>query len=324
MTETPDSDSPDLAADAARRRPRRRFWRILLVVSSFMLLAALGMAAYAGVLIQRAGGWLDDTWSVDADAIDVPDDEASVAEGERLYHARGCADCHGDDLAGRRFLEGGPVGTYIAPGLTTGANGLPEDYTTEDWVRAVRHGVGRDGRALVFMPAHEYRRLSDDDLGRIIAWVRTQAPVDGILNTTRVTVLARLLAGAGKFPLVPAALIDHDDDPPPAPEPAATPQYGEYLAATCTGCHGEGLSGGPIPGAPPDLPPATNLTTHSTGLGSWTLADFERAMREGVRPDGTELDEFMPVRVTRHMTDLELEAVWAYLSSLPPTEYGSR
>jgi mono/diheme cytochrome c family protein len=91
----------------------------------------------------------------------------------------------------------------------------------------------------------------------------------------------------------------------------------------CTGCHGPGLSGGPIAGGPPDWPPAANLTP--TGLGHYTEADFIRALREGVRPGGVPIDAAMPVaRITRHMTDVELRALYAYLRSVPPRPYGSR
>jgi cytochrome c553 len=91
----------------------------------------------------------------------------------------------------------------------------------------------------------------------------------------------------------------------------------------CTGCHGERFSGGPIPGAPPDWKPAANLTP--TGLGHYTEADFVRALRDGVRPGGARIDPSMPVeRVTRHMNDVELAALWAYLRTVPPRPYGGR
>jgi cytochrome c553 len=102
--------------------------------------------------------------------------------------------------------------------------------------------------------------------------------------------------------------------------------YGKYLAVTCTGCHGEGLSGGAIPGTPPDWPPAANLTPdEATGLGGWTEADFFRALREGKRPDGTDLQgDFMPWKLTAKMTDDEIRALWMYLQTLPAKAEGGR
>src|SRR5947199_393360 len=77
-------------------------------------------------------------------------------------------------------------------------------------------------------------------------------------------------------------------------DPALAPDYGQYLAdsAGCPSCHGPGLSGGKIPQAPPDTVPAANIT--SAGLGAWSEADFLKALRTGMRPDGRVLNTFMP------------------------------
>jgi mono/diheme cytochrome c family protein len=102
-----------------------------------------------------------------------------------------------------------------------------------------------------------------------------------------------------------------------------TAAYGKYIAdiAGCHGCHGYGLSGGRVAG-PPGLPPASNLTP--AGIGSWTEVDLTRAMREGKRPDGSQLNEFMPWKVFRGMTDAEIHAMWLYLRSVPPKPFGNK
>jgi hypothetical protein len=64
------------------------------------------------------------------------------------------------------------------------------------------------------------------------------------------------------------------------------------------------------------------LTPHPTGLASWTYEDFVAALREGVRPDGTPLRapmDAMP-EYAAQMTEVELQALWTYLQSLPPVE----
>ena len=73
---------------------------------------------------------------------------------------------------------------------------------------------------------------------------------------------------------------------------------------------------------PPGLPPASNLTP--AGIGSWTEVDLTRALREGKRPDGSQLDEFMPWKVFRGMTDAEIHAVWLYLRSVPARPFGNK
>ena len=73
-----------------------------------------------------------------------------------------------------------------------------------------------------------------------------------------------------------------------------------------------------VPGTPPELPAASNLTLHANGLAGWTEADFIRVIREGKRPDGRELHGFMPWRIYGAMTDEELQALWRHFESLPP------
>lgn len=112
-----------------------------------------------------------------------------------------------------------------------------------------------------------------------------------------------------------------------ATEPPATEvslEFGRHLAAVCTGCHGLAFTGGPIAGGDPSWVPAANLTPHQEGLAGWSYADFRRAMVEAVRPDGAPIREPMslvtPFAV--QMTEVEMEALWLYLTSLDPRPYG--
>ena len=90
------------------------------------------------------------------------------------------------------------------------------------------------------------------------------------------------------------------------------------------GCHGENLSGGPIPGAPAALPTPANLTMHETGLADWTQEDFVKLLNTGVRPDASKVDPFMGITSTRAMNDVEKTALWEYLGSVEPMEFGGR
>lgn len=125
------------------------------------------------------------------------------------------------------------------------------------------------------------------------------------------------------MPMFPAERIDHNSTPT-AIDISDPMQLGPYLADSCRGCHGTGLSGGPMPGAPASIPPPSNLTPHDTGLGTYDLEGFVTIMRTGVAPNGRTLSEFMPFQSYSAMTDDELSAIWTFLHSLPPAEYGGR
>ncbi|HEX7072269.1 MAG TPA: c-type cytochrome [Rhodothermales bacterium] len=263
-------------------------------------------------------------FEVDVPPISVVADSASIAHGAHLALIRGCVDCHGDRMEGTVIIDDPLLGRIAGSNLTPGEGGVAGRYrTAADWVRAIRHGVAPDGRPLLLMPAHEFQHLSDSDVASLIAYFQALPPVDHHPPGLVVRPLGRLLYVIGELPLIPAEIIDHDAAPRPAPAAAATREFGAYLATGCSGCHGTGFSGGRAPGVPPGFPDASNLTPHPTGLASWTRDDFARALRTGIRPDGRELNPWMPWRLTAHMTDVEIDALWAFFESLPPREKGN-
>ncbi len=289
-------------------------------VAGVAVLVVAALAVVYGVSSYR----MSRKFQVDPPGVEVPKDPASLAEGRRLFVSRGCADCHGDNGGGKVVIDDFISMRLAGSNLTPGKAGAGARYTDLDLVRAIRHAVAPDGRALLFMPAHEYHGFSDMDVGCLIAYIRTLAPVDPPAPSMRPGPLVRLLYLVGEVPLVPAELIDHRAPRPAAVAVGTTVEYGRYLGNLCSGCHGEAYAGGPIPGAPPDWPPARNLTPHASGLAGWSAADFARAMREGKRKDGSPINPIMPWPNFRSMTDTELQALWAYLQTVPPKAYGER
>lgn len=217
------------------------------------------------------------------------------------------------------------LGLLWTSNLTAGEGGVADRYGDADWDRAVRHGIRPDGKPLLFMPAQEFWSMSDEDLASVVAYFRSVPPVDRVTPRGRPGPLARLLYVTGRLPLVPARLVDHAAARPTAPAEGSTAEYGAYLATGCTGCHGPGFSGGKIPGGDPGWPAARNLTPdRETGIGMWSREDFASALRTGVRPDGAALNPAMPIAATKHMTDTEIDALYAYLMSLEPKPFGNR
>jgi len=247
-----------------------------------------------------------------------------VAEAERLFRSRGCADCHGLAGDGRQFMDDPDMGAFIGANITSGAGGLPSTYGPAEFDAAVRHCVGHESTRLFFMPCRDYMSMGDRDLAMIWSHVQRLAPMDAT-PASEPTLLARVLVGAGIVPWFEYDLIDHVAARQPMPEVGPTVAYGEYMSGACVGCHGQQFSGGPLPGAPPSVPVPQNLTPHESGLAGWTYDQFAAAVRTGVRPDGTEIDPFMPAENSFGlMTDLEMQALWAFMQSLPPVAEGNR
>ena len=287
-----------------------------------VVLGLLGIGA-AVVTFKRA---VARVFEVPTERVAIPTDEASIAEGKRLMSARGCAECHGEDLGGKFAIEDPMIGRIWAPNISPGKGSVVAGFKDEDWVRAIRHGVKPDGTPVVLMPADEYFHLSDRELGGIIAWAKAAPAVDRPVRDHELTPLFYVLTATRIFPLIAAERMDHTAPRPQAVEPEVSPRFGDYLATIqCRGCHGETLGGGPIPGAPPGLPVPANLTPDdATGLGKWSREEFTRALREGKRPDGRDLDPFMPWKVFSHLDDTEIAALWAYLQTVPAKPFGSR
>lgn len=289
----------------------------------------IGLGILAGVILVGLGVAYGASTSKQARTYDViganftiPNDPALLAEGERLFVSRGCGDgnCHRGDAGGGIF-ELGPLGSLSPANLTVVTAG----WQGADWDRAVRHGLHRDGTSLVFMPAADFVNMSDRELATIVAYVRSLPRVERELPPNNIGMLGRVLDLAGMVPLFPASVIDHEAVSAVDPEPGRTVEYGEYLAHLCQGCHGPHFSGGPIPGAPPELGVPRNLTPHETGLEGWTEEQFRTVLRTGRRPGGEQISERqMPWPAIGRMSDDEIGAVFLYLQQLPPLPEGSR
>ncbi|MCA9531887.1 MAG: cytochrome c [Myxococcales bacterium] len=254
----------------------------------------------------------------------VPPEATGPAAVERGHHVatiRGCNDCHGADLGGRTFIDDPLIARLSGANLTSGGAG--GKLSDEDIVCAIRDAVAPDGRPLLFMPSTEFGHLSESDTADLLAYIRSVPAVQRALPPNRVGPLGRLLFLTGKLPLLPAELVDHTAALPSEPAPGPTAAYGAYLASSCAGCHGAGFSGGHIPGTPPDWPDAANLTPGPGGIGDWSEAQFVTLLRTGHRPDGSSVDtKYMPIALTRHLTDVEVSALYAYLRTLPARASG--
>jgi cytochrome c1 len=114
---------------------------------------------------------------------------------------------------------------------------------------------------------------------------------------------------------------------PPAVPVAEGPTaaHGAYVANMCIGCHGATLSGGKIPGGPPDWPAAANLTPGAgSSMAQYDSAEKFRAMMHGgKRGDGSAI-KVMPFESLSALNDTDLNALHAYLRTVPAKNAGNR
>jgi mono/diheme cytochrome c family protein len=233
--------------------------------------------------------------------------------------------------------ETGLVAPNITPDLTSGAG----EWSDAQFERAIRRGIGHDGRRLsTAMPWNYYSVLTDADLASIIRYLRSLPPVRSTL------------------PDPPKVAAETLDMPPVKPlsdeslENAAA--RGAYLVrlARCVNCHtplgddgqsdfARAFSGGrrfelrefwyaevtpdpalAIAGAPDRVGGAivasANLTPDASGIAHYSADVLKRTLRtgrvNGVRP----LSSAMPWIAFEHMTDADIEAIFSYLTSLEP------
>jgi cytochrome c553 len=293
-------------------------------IGLLVLVALLAVGAFVGFSVLSYERSMSQVYDIPTPALTASTDPMVIERGRHLAESvAGCAtaDCHGTDLGGGTPIDAGPVGVLAGPNITSG--GLGAEYSDGELARLLLHGVKRDGRSARFMPSQDFAWLPDPDVVAILSYLRSVPTVQRASAGTDIGLLGKVLDRRDLMIIDVARRIDHDQrEQAPAPEPTA--RYGAYLARGCLGCHGEGMSGGKIPGAPPSMPIPTNLTAHETGLQGWTFEDFERALTTGTRPDGSRIDPFMPFEAFSKLNDTEKRALWAYVQGLPPTPFGSR
>lgn len=298
--------------------------RKILKWIGIILGSLIGLLAVAFVVLMLIGGaQVNRKYDIPVKMIPIPTDAAAVRRGEHVAVTHICTRCHSGNLGGEVFYTIPGLLTIPTPNLTSGRGGVAHFYTDEDWVRAIQHGVGHDGRALWIMPSESFSHLSDEDMGALIAYIKSVPPVDNELPARRIEPLGRVMLALRMVPAIAVDRIDHAAPHPAAVDQGVSVEYGAYLAhtATCTGCHGAELNGAPF-GPPGQEVPTPNLTPGGE-LAGWSETQFITTLRTGATPDGQMLNaDEMPWPYFAQMTDDELKALWLYLHALPARPQG--
>ncbi len=304
-----------------------------IVIGGILLLVAFG-----GIYVKTA---LPDVG--DAPELTVERTPERIALGNYLAnHVNVCIDCHsqrdwsvfsgpisgGIGGGGERFgPELGFPGTFFAKNITpAGLSG----WTDGEIFRAMTTGVSKDGSALFpVMPYHAYGNMDEEDLYSVIAYIRTLAPVANDIPPSApdfpINFLINTMPKKANFQ--------------PRPDTSDAVGYGRYLvnAAACIDCHTQVDKGALIAGTefgggrefmmPGGVVTSSNITPHETGIGAWTAEAFVRRFKSYVDSAQAvhalapgELNSPMPWTMYGGMTDADLQAIHAYLTSVAPIE----
>lgn len=279
------------------------------ILGGLIVVLAIALGIFYFISEQKLGN----NYMITPDPITIPTDAASIEHGKHLVEAVGeCVGCHTPNLAGQMFIDDPNFARLAAPNLTNGQGGI--NYSDQDWVRALRYGIGSDGRQLIIMPSHWYSYMNDEDLGAMVAYLKTVPPVDQAWPERSFSLIpGSILISLGAIPFAPELIAQNG--PRTNPAPAVTAEYGEYLTniAACRECHGSNLAGNTSEGAPmgPNLTPGG-------AFAAYREEDFLKVMRTGVTPGGRTLSEEMPWVNYGKMTDEELQAIFTYLRTVEP------
>jgi mono/diheme cytochrome c family protein len=262
-----------------------------------------------------------------------------VARGRYLSNSvMGCTYCHsehdwkapggppleaklgGGQVFPEQNMPGTVIATNISPDPETGAG----TWSDDQFARAIREGIGHDGRTLFpLMPYEQFRAMSDEDLASIVAYLRSLPPVHNPLPKTEIIFPVKYLIRNAPQPLTA---------PVPTPDSSTAVKRGEYLVrmASCGSCHtrtDRGVSnpalafagGFSFNGALPSVTSA-NITPDATGISYYDENLFLQVMHTG-KVGARELSSVMPFVGYKNMTDEDLKDIFAYLRTIPPVHH---
>lgn len=263
------------------------------------------------ILVLLAVAWV---WFASSRAISAPYEAhterlaqptpAQLADGERQARTLGCFSCHGEGLRGNKMFDEPKVGVIWAPNLTR----IAARASDQQLARAIRQGIGADGRALFIMPSGVYQHLSDQEVAALIAAVRKLPKAGSDTPDNVYGPIGRLGIVLGKFNPAPKQVEKFA-----ALEPRRVgPEFdaGHRLAVLkCSGCHGADLTGNEV--KPGELAPDLAIA------GAYDLAAFTKLLRTGVPASGQKLGLMGTVarQDFSHLNDEEIAALHAYLQA---------
>lgn len=255
-----------------------------------------------------------------------------------------CMDCHSQrdwssfsgplmkgtlGMGGERFSrEMGFPGIFYSKNITPAALGT---WTDGEIYRTITSGVDKDGNALFpVMPFHQYNQLHDQDIHAVIAYLRSLEPIESEIPERTVDFPVNLILRT-----MPSVRKNIEA----APDKADKVAYGKYVItmAGCIDCHtpvkngniimDQVFSGGREFVMPGGVLTSSNLTPHASGLKNWTADQFVHTFKQyqdssyvSPKLGPEDMNTLMPWMMYSGMEEEDLQAIFAYLQSLPPID----
>lgn len=288
------------------------------------------------VLLAIAAG----LWATRAERVDamlLPDHQADLVNGERIFWAGGCASCHaakgakGED---KKLLLGGlelksPYGTFRVPNITPSPSSGIGGWNDGDFVTAMVKGTSPDGRHYYpAFPYASYQHMRIEDLLDLKAFLSTLPQSENEVAGHDLKFPYSLRPGIGVWKL----LYLHGEPLEIDPAWDEATKLGAYLVqgpGHCAECHtprdifgglnrSRWMAGAPDPeGGDSRIP---NITPDPSGIGGWSAQDIAYFLETGFTPDFDSVGGNMASVQDNwaHVSPTDRLAVAAYLKSLPP------
>lgn len=269
------------------------FKRIMLGLGVLIVVAIVILYGWSSVIVGKK-------YSIQERTVELTDDPAVIARGERLAQVFGCFHgCHGADMEGNFLVDDPLLARLPAPNLTAAF----DRYTVPELEAIIRQGVRPDGVSVLGMPSEGFSIMTDEDLTAILSFISTYPKQENDTGNRSLGPLARIGIVSGEFWVA-------------AEKRAAEPwqdgfqedplKLGEYLAQNaCAECHGHRLEG------------SEGFTPPLTIAKAYSSEDFRQLMSTGIGLGGRELG-LMTDMVTyrfRNLSEEEVSALYAYLNS---------
>lgn len=305
----------------------------IIKIAGYLFGGILILLLMGGMYVQWNG---IPTYELPAVGFTLHMDSASIVEGKRISDMV-CNDCHrsANGLLEGNLMFGGDnpsaFGTVYSANITGHEVYGAGRYSDAELAILLRTGIKKNGQyAPPWMP--KFPHLSDDDLNSIIAYLRSDAPELTPSSVQQPANEPSFLAKAlCNFVFKP---LPYPGQPVSSPDPSDQVAFGKYLCTSkveCYSCHSldfakvdvmhpertTGFFGGGNPMEEGDQTVySANLTMdEETGLGTWSEADFIKAVRYGIGKDNQPLRQ--PMKPFGGLTEDEVRAIWAYLQTVP-------